>query len=74
MKYGNAYFSRYVPYDIDENNSFPRVKVGDGENYVNDLPFSEAFTEYYKDKLENVRAISTDEIDIICNIKEAVNE
>lgn len=26
-------------YDVDENYSYPRIKIGDGENYVSNLPF-----------------------------------
>jgi hypothetical protein len=28
-----------IIYDIDENHNYPRFKLGDGINYVNDLPF-----------------------------------
>ena len=29
-----------IIYDIDENNSIPRIKIGDGERTINNLPFS----------------------------------
>lgn len=28
-----------IVYDVDANNPFPRIKVGDGETFVNDLDF-----------------------------------
>jgi hypothetical protein len=31
-----------IIYDIDENFNFPRVKIGDGQQNVNDLPFTAA--------------------------------
>ena len=34
-----------IVYDIDENNSTPRFKVGDGKNFVTDLPFISANIE-----------------------------
>lgn len=32
-----------IIYDADSTHSAPRLKVGDGKNYVNDLPFANAF-------------------------------
>ena len=29
-----------IVYDVDSNHAYPRFKVGDGEKFVNDLPFS----------------------------------
>ncbi len=29
----------FIVYDVDENNSTPRIKIGDGETQINDLPF-----------------------------------
>lgn len=29
----------FIVYDADENNSTPRIKIGDGETQINDLPF-----------------------------------
>ena len=28
----------FIVYDVDENNPFPRIKIGDGETQINDLP------------------------------------
>lgn len=28
-----------IVYDIDSNHTYERFKIGDGENFVNDLPF-----------------------------------
>ena len=28
-----------IVYDVDENYSYPRIKIGDGKNYINSLPF-----------------------------------
>ena len=33
-----------IVYDADENNNKPRVKIGDGQKTVNELPFIEAET------------------------------
>lgn len=29
-----------IIYDPDDNNYYPRMKIGDGESLINDLPFS----------------------------------
>ena len=29
-----------IIYDVDDNYSYPRIKVGDGKTFVNELPFS----------------------------------
>lgn len=29
-----------IIYDADQNYSYPRIKIGDGNNFVNDLPFA----------------------------------
>ena len=29
-----------IIYDADENYNYPRIKIGDGEQYVSDLPFT----------------------------------
>lgn len=35
-----------IIYDADTNNLFPRIKIGDGNTFINDLPFVyEAITE-----------------------------
>lgn len=31
--------SELIVYDVDANHDYERLKVGDGVNYVNDLPF-----------------------------------
>lgn len=31
----------FIVYDADENNSTPRIKIGDGETQINDLPFTD---------------------------------
>lgn len=30
-----------IIYDVDDNYSYPRIKVGDGKTFVNELPFSQ---------------------------------
>jgi len=42
-----------IVYDVDENYSYERIKIGDGVTNVNDIPFCHD-------------AITTDEIDEIC--------
>ena len=51
-----------IIYDIDENNSVPRVKIGDGETNVNDLVFAveEGFSGSWYDLID--RPIVTTEI------------
>lgn len=34
-----------IIYDADQNYSYPRIKIGDGNNFVNDLPFAVVNTE-----------------------------
>lgn len=34
----------FIVYDIDEQHSVPRLKIGDGKTVVNDLPFIETQT------------------------------
>lgn len=45
-----------IIYDIDGNNSSPRIKIGDGENYISNLEFFSSGNEI----------ISTETIDEIC--------
>ena len=47
-----------IIYDADTNNPLPRMKIGDGVGYVNDLEFIGDSTE--------IEAITIDEIDTIC--------
>ena len=32
-------FGEIIIYDADDNYSYPRVKIGDGQTYVTELPF-----------------------------------
>lgn len=49
-----------IIYDADENYSYPRIKVGDGENYINQLPFIDEqgnfFVNLYSDDGNNFTA------------------
>lgn len=39
-------FGEIIIYDADTSNPFPRIKIGDGDTFINDLPFVyEAVTE-----------------------------
>lgn len=42
-----------IVYDIDENYNYERIKIGDGQTVVADLPFT-------------VSAIAIDDVDFIC--------
>lgn len=33
-----------IIYDVDEEHDYPRLKIGDGHNYVQNLPFANDFT------------------------------
>lgn len=46
-----------IVYDIDENYNYERIKIGDGVQNVNNLPFV------------SVEVITNDEIDAICGAK-----
>jgi hypothetical protein len=46
-----------IVYDIDENHDYERIKIGDGVQNVNNLPFV------------SVEVITNDEIDAICGAK-----
>lgn len=47
-----------IIYDSDNNNSLPRIKIGDGEKLAKELPFLEGENE--------ILAITNSEIDAIC--------
>lgn len=57
-----------VVYDIDENYTYERLKIGDGKTVVSNLPF------YLQDEIEDIGAslaekvelITVDDIDTIC--------
>lgn len=50
--------SEIIVYDSDENYNYPRIKIGDGETNINDLPFivDEAkITEIISSSLEDAK-------------------
>ena len=55
-----------IVYDIDDNHTTQRFKVGDGVTLINNLPFSLSndFTNEEKDKLANIPT-AVDEVDVI---------
>lgn len=54
-----------IIYDADSTHNYRRVKIGDGNTYVNALPFiDDALREEVK---SNLAIIATSDIDKICN-------
>ena len=53
-----------IVYDVDENYSYERFKLGDGINYVNDLPFAdEALVETINELDSKLREVSSQQSD-----------
>lgn len=47
-----------VVYDIDENYTYERLKIGDGKTVVSNLPF------YLQDEIEDIRAALAEKVEV----------
>jgi hypothetical protein len=59
--------SEIIVYDVDENYDYPRIKIGDGVNNINTLPF---VTEAYAKKTEIPTSKADLELGNVDNIRQ----